>query len=66
MDYRDFCKIGFSMGMGFDILSDDHAHVLASCDFETGECEDSDGKKFPLEDVKRFFYYDGTPLTVRS
>lgn len=66
MTRKEYDSTGFSMGMGFEVEGGAGCHVLATTNFETGECEDELGARFPLESIARFFYYDGTPVKHRA
>jgi len=65
MKYSDFCKHGFSGGMGFKVFNDGKRHDLTSCDFGTGQCEDFVGRVYEIEEIESFFYFDGTQITKR-
>jgi hypothetical protein len=63
VDYKDFCNIGFSGGMGFYVVNTPNdPRTLLSVDFETGECLDEDEVSFSIREIDHFFYFDGSPV----
>jgi hypothetical protein len=63
MEYKDFCNVVFSGGMGLVVKSSlDVRKELVTVDFDTGDCEDAFGSLWAIDDVDHFFYYDGSPV----
>jgi hypothetical protein len=63
VDYKDFCNIGFSSGMGIIIRGfPDVKRSLVAIDFETGDCEDAYGSIWGIDSIDHFFYFDGSPV----
>ncbi len=54
MTMEEFNKTKFYFGIGFKLSANGPVHRLATVDFETGQCEDDDGKLHDIESVYQF------------
>ena len=67
MTMQEYRTYGFFPGMGLVLKGDNQRPIeLASCDFETGDCEDVNQNVWPLAWVEKFVMLDGSEVVRRT